>query len=145
MELCSLVTALAWPDLGGVLLHWNATFYLESASCISKSCTQIGCVWKEPRVVESIPYAEIAVIPFEKPKSQIAGCKRGAYLYNDTIPLADLQLVEGTEEVLEEVTLTEDIASNELPSPSSPLPTASLNEISSTTSLLPIYSYTYTK
>ena len=103
--------------LGEVCSHIGALlFYLESASRVSKSCTQIGCVRKEPRVVESIPYAEIAVIPFEKPKSQIEGCKRGAHLYSDTIPLADLQLVEGTEMVLEEVMLTEDIASNELPS-----------------------------
>lgn len=134
--------------LGEVCSHIGALlFYLESASRVSKSCTQIGCVWKEPRVVESIPYAEIADIPFEKPKSQIAGCKRGAHLYSDTIPLADLQLVEETEEVLEEVMLTEDIASNhsnELPSPSSPLPTASLNEILSTTSLLPTASHNET-
>ena len=40
--------------------------------------------------------------------------------------------------------LTEDIASNELPSFSSPLPTASLNEISSTTSLLPTESHNET-
>ena len=54
--------------LGEVCSHIGALlFYLESASRVSKSCTQIGCVWKEPRVVESIPYAEIAIIPFEKP------------------------------------------------------------------------------
>ena len=56
------------------------------------------------------------------------------FICSDAISLADLQLVEGTEEVLE-VMLTEDVASNEIPLPSSPLPTASLNEISSTTSL----------
>ena len=93
-------------DIGALL------FYLQSAFRVSKSGAQIGCVLKEPRVVESIPYAEIAVIPFKKPKSQIAGCKRDVHLYSDAIPLADLQLVEGIEEVLE-VMLTEDIASNE--------------------------------
>ena len=94
--------------LGEVCSHIGALlFYLESASHVNKSCTQISCVWKEPRIVEAIPYAEIADIPFEKPKSQIARCKRAAHLYSDTVPLADLQLCEGTEEVLEEVESTE--------------------------------------
>ena len=128
--------------LGEVCSHIGALlFYLESASRVSKSCTQIGCVWKEPRVLDSIPYAEIADIPFEKPKSQIAGCKRGAHLYSDVVPLTDLQLIEGTEKLVEEVTctLTEDVASDELaelPSTSFPLLTLSTNETSSTTSLL---------
>ena len=117
--------------LGEVCSHIGALlFYLESASHVSKSCTQIDCVWKEPRIVESIPYAEIADIPFEKPKSQIAGCKRGAHLYSDTVPLADLQLVERTEEVMS----NED---NELLLASSPLSTAAINETSSTISPLP--------
>ena len=98
-------------------------------------------MWKEPRVLDSIPYAEIADIPFEKPKSQIAGCKRGAHLYSDVVPLTDLKLIERTEKLVKEVTctLTEDVASNELaelPSTSFPLLTLSTYETSSTTSLL---------
>ena len=145
MELWNQGTALAWLDLGRYVSTLELySFYLESVSRASKSCTQIDCVWKEPRVVESIPYAEIADIPFEKPKSQISGCKRGAHLYSDIVPLADLQLVGRTEEVMS----TED---NELPSTSSlfstavinktsslsPLPTTSCNETPSNVSLLP--------
>ena len=94
--------------LGEVCSHIEALlFNLESASRVNKSCTQIGCVWKEPRIVETIPYAEIADLLFEKPKSQINGRKRVAHLYSNTIPLADLQLCKGTGEVLEEVISTE--------------------------------------
>ena len=112
-------------------------FYLESASCVSKSCTQIGCGWKEPSgILDAIPYAEIADISFEKPKSQIAGCKRGAHLYSDAVPLNDLQQpIEGTEMFVEEVacSFSEDLASNELvelPSTSFPLVTVSIDETS---------------
>ena len=64
--------------------------YLESASWVSTTCTQIGCVWKEPHLVETIPYAQIMDISFTKPKGSI-GCyrKRGAHLYNDSLPLSE--------------------------------------------------------
>ena len=77
---------------------------MQYGHLISKSCTQVGCVWKEPRIVETIPYTEIADLPFEKPKSRH---KRVAHLYSNTIPHTDLQLCEGTGEVLEEVISTE--------------------------------------
>ena len=66
--------------LGDICSHIGALLFLQSLFHVSKSGAQIGCVLKEPRVVESIPYAEIAVIPFKKPKSQIARCKRGVHL-----------------------------------------------------------------
>ena len=55
-------------------------------------------------------------------------------MYSDAVPLTDLQLIEGTEKLVEEVpcTLTEDVVSNEL----TELPTLSTNKTSSTTSLL---------
>ena len=80
-------------------------FYLESASCVSTTCTQIGCAWKEPCLVETIPYVRIMDIPFTKPKGSISvSCnrKRGAHLYDDSLPLSNLpqfsetQLQEGS-------------------------------------------------
>ena len=48
------------------------------------------CVWKEPRLVETIPYTQMMDISFTKPQDSI-GCnrKRGAYLYNDSLPLSE--------------------------------------------------------
>ena len=84
--------------LGEVCSHIEALFfYLESASHVNKNCIQIGCVSKEPRIVETIPYAEIADLPFEKPKSQIDGRKRVAHLYSNTVPLADYNCVREQE------------------------------------------------
>jgi len=80
--------------LGEVCSHVAAIlFYLESASRVSATCTQISCAWKEPRLVETIPYARIMDIPFTKPKGVIsASCnrKRGAHLYSDSLPISDL-------------------------------------------------------
>ena len=80
--------------LGEVCSHVAAIlFYLESVSCVSTTCTQIGCAWKEPRLVETIPYARIMDIPFAKLKGSIsANCnrKRGAHLYDDSLPLLNL-------------------------------------------------------
>ena len=43
--------------LGEVCSHVEAIlFYVELASWVSTTCTQIGCVWKELRLVETIPY-----------------------------------------------------------------------------------------
>jgi len=80
--------------LGKVCSHVAAILsYLKSASCASTTCTQIGCAWKEPRLVETIPDAQTMDIPFTKPKGSIsASCnrKRGAHLYADSLPLSDL-------------------------------------------------------
>ena len=69
--------------LGEVYSHVAVIlFYLELASRVSTTCTQIGCAWKEPRLVETIPYAQIMDIPFTKPKGSInASCnrKRGSH------------------------------------------------------------------
>ena len=92
--------------LGEVCSHVAAIlFYLESVSCVFTTCTQIGCAWKEPCLEETIPYARIMDTPFTKPKGSIsASCnrKRGAHLYDDSLPLSDLsqlsetQLLEGS-------------------------------------------------
>jgi len=66
-------------------------FYLESACHVNTTCTQTACMWKEPHLVKAIPYARIMDIPFTKPKESIStNRKRGAHLYSDSVPLADL-------------------------------------------------------
>jgi len=65
-------------------------FYLESASRVT-TCTQTDCMWKELCLVETIPCAQIMDISFTKPKGSInTNRKRGAHLYSDFVPLADL-------------------------------------------------------
>ena len=78
--------------LGEVCSHVSAIlFYLESAYRVTKTCTQIDCRWKEPRLIETIPYARIMDITFTKPKSSIScNRKRGAHFYNDAVPFAGL-------------------------------------------------------
>ena len=78
--------------LGEVCSHVGAVlFYLESANRTRITCTQVGCVWKEPGFVEAIPYVPIAGLLFSMPKSTInCNRKRGAHLLDDTVPLADL-------------------------------------------------------
>lgn len=78
--------------LGEVCSHVGAIlFYLESAFRVTKICTQTDCRWKEPRLVETIPYARIMDIPFIKPKGLIScNRKRGAHLYSDEVPIVDL-------------------------------------------------------
>ena len=78
--------------LGEVCSHVAAIlFYLESASHVTTTCTQTDCTWKQPRLVETIPYARIMDIPFTKPKGTLSSNrKRGAHLYSDTVPLSDL-------------------------------------------------------
>ena len=79
-------------SLGEVCSHVAAIlFYLESASRVTTTCTQTDCAWKQPRLVETIPYARIMDIPFTKPKGTLrSNRKRGAHLYSDTVPLSDL-------------------------------------------------------
>ena len=81
--------------LGEVCSHVAAIlFYLELASRVSTTCTKIGCVWKEPHLVETIPYTRIMDIPFTKPKGSIScNRKRGAHLYNDSLPLSNCRNV----------------------------------------------------
>jgi len=78
--------------LGEVCSHVAAIlFYLESASRATKSCTQTDCRWKEPRLVETIPYSRIMDIPFTKPKGLVTtNRKRGAHLYSNSVPLSGL-------------------------------------------------------
>ena len=78
--------------LGEVCSHVGAIlFYLESAFRVTQTCTQTDCRWKEPRLVEAIPYARIIDIPFTKPKSLIScNRKRGAHLYSDEVSVVDL-------------------------------------------------------
>ena len=78
--------------LSEVCSHVGAIlFYLESAFRVAKTCTQTDCKWKEPRLVETIPYARIMDIPFTKPKSLIScNRKRGAHLYSDEVPVIHL-------------------------------------------------------
>ena len=75
--------------LGEVCSHVGAIlFYLESVFCVTKTCTQTDCRWKEPRLVEAMPYARIMDIPFTKPKSLIScNRKRGAHSIVVKIPL----------------------------------------------------------
>ena len=78
--------------LGEVCSHVGALlFYLESGFCVKKTCTQTDCRWKEPRLVETIPYAQIMDITFTKPKSLLScNRKRGAHLYDDEVQVFNL-------------------------------------------------------
>jgi len=92
-------------SLGEVCSHVAAIlFYLESVFRVTTACTQTGCVWKQPRLVEAIPYAPIMDIPFTKPKGSLSSNrKRGAHLYSDTVPLLDLPKHLETQIVVEHV------------------------------------------
>ena len=72
--------------LGEVCSHVGAVlYYLESANHTRITCTQVGCVWKEPSFVPT------EGLLFSMPKARISCNKeRGAHLVNDTIPLAGL-------------------------------------------------------
>jgi len=66
-------------------------FYLESAFQSKFTCTQIGCIWKEPTMIDAIPYLPIAQLPFSKPKLRIScNRKREAHHLNSITPLTDL-------------------------------------------------------
>ena len=81
----------AWQVLEKSVPCCSYLFYLESVCRVNTTCTQTAGMWKEPRLVETIPYARIMGIPFTKPKGSIStNRKRGAHLYSDSVPLADL-------------------------------------------------------
>ena len=66
-------------------------FYLESASRSKLTCTQVGCTWKEPTMIDAIPYLPIAQLPLSKPKPRIScNRKRGAHHLSSITPLTDL-------------------------------------------------------
>ena len=46
--------------LGEVCSHAAALlFYLESSARVTLSCTQIGCQWNEPTIIDTIPYPHL--------------------------------------------------------------------------------------
>ena len=59
---CAHYTCMA--GFGEVCSHASALlFYLESSAHVTLSCTQLGCQWNKPTIIDTIPYSKLADLP----------------------------------------------------------------------------------